>query len=256
MGDESHYDDPTDVGPIAMVDGGAVFPEYLTDVNLYFCPSTARGSASEFIDCPSGEWCTQDTTSPNFGKIDPEEFGDKRSYLYYGYLTENVEVFSTLVICVQVPGSIGGTPDDQKALLEKDINLGGLIPGVNAATARGIIQPYIDARAAEIGAAPGEYPAQGNRGGDTIMRLREGIERFLITDINNPGASALAQSTIAIMWDHIEAAGPTDPSRTQRFNHIPGGSNVLYADGHVAFMKYPSEEFPLTPLNAVTGAGV
>ena len=40
----------------------------------------------------------------------------------------------------------------------------------------------------------------GNGGtGSTVYRLREGIERFLITDINNPAASAQAQSTVWIM---------------------------------------------------------
>jgi len=29
------------------------------------------------------------------------------------------------------------------------------------------------------------------------------------------------------------------------FNHVPGGSNVLYMDGHVAFQKYPAS-FPIT----------
>jgi len=58
------------------------------------------------------------------------------------------------------------------------------------------------------------------------------------------------------MWDHVEAFQASDPSRTQRFNHIPGGSNVLYLDGHAQFVKYPSEQFPLTRLNGIYGAGV
>jgi prepilin-type processing-associated H-X9-DG protein len=29
------------------------------------------------------------------------------------------------------------------------------------------------------------------------------------------------------------------------FNHIPGGCNVLYMDGHVKFILYPGE-FPIT----------
>jgi prepilin-type processing-associated H-X9-DG protein len=68
------------------------------------------------------------------------------------------------------------------------------------------------------------------------MSLREGIERFMITDINNPGASAKAQSTLPIMADVFA----TDPSM---FNHIPGGINVLYMDGHVEFTKYPGKDF-------------
>jgi prepilin-type processing-associated H-X9-DG protein len=73
---------------------------------------------------------------------------------------------------------------------------------------------------------------KGNRGGNTIFRLREGIERFFITDINNPAASAVVQSEIPIMWDR--------PGR-----HVPGGSNVLYMDGHVEFVRYPGK-FPVS----------
>jgi prepilin-type processing-associated H-X9-DG protein len=77
----------------------------------------------------------------------------------------------------------------------------------------------------------------------TAYRLREGIERFFITDINNPAASATAQSGVWVMWDILS----TDPSK---FSHIPGGSNVLFMDGHVEFIKFPGE-MPVTRLIAV-----
>ncbi|MCC6142430.1 MAG: hypothetical protein IT368_01360, partial [Candidatus Hydrogenedentes bacterium] len=70
--------------------------------------------------------------------------------------------------------------------------------------------------------------------GGTVYRLREGIERFLITDINNPAASAEAQSNIVVMYDQITTNVPD-------YNHIPGGGNSLYMDGHVDFLRYPSE---------------
>jgi prepilin-type processing-associated H-X9-DG protein len=76
-------------------------------------------------------------------------------------------------------------------------------------------------------------PGLGNAGGTTIYRLREGIERFMITDINNAAASAQAQSSIWIMFDQVATA-------IEMFNHVPGGSNVLYMDGHVEFLKYSS----------------
>ena len=34
------------------------------------------------------------------------------------------------------------------------------------------------------------------------------------------------------------------------FNHVPGGSNVLYMDGHVEFLKYPSD-YPVNRAFAV-----
>ncbi len=94
--------------------------------------------------------------------------------------------------------------------------------------------------------APGEDYSIGLGGGDTVFRLREGVERVLITDINNPGASAEAQSSLSVMWDTFGSTGFSDASTggITVFNHVPGGSNVLYMDGHVKFVKYPGE-FPI-----------
>ncbi|MCC6697722.1 MAG: hypothetical protein IT365_18995 [Candidatus Hydrogenedentes bacterium] len=75
-----------------------------------------------------------------------------------------------------------------------------------------------------------------------FSRLREGIERFFVTDINNPAGSAIAQSTLPVMWDEISA------DDASHFNHVPGGCNVLYMDGHVEFLKYAGlhgEDFPV-----------
>lgn len=71
------------------------------------------------------------------------------------------------------------------------------------------------------------------RGREPVHRLREGIERFLITDINNPGASALQQSTIPVMFETMDPDNPKP------------GYNVLYMDGHVEYVLY-GEKFPIT----------
>ncbi len=94
--------------------------------------------------------------------------------------------------------------------------------------------------------------------GKSFTKLQEGVERFMITDINNPGSAALAQSEIVVMWDSTSGAGmPTDDmpfeftggntGNAMRFNHIPGGANVLYMDGSVQFLRYPANKFPLDP---------
>jgi len=72
------------------------------------------------------------------------------------------------------------------------------------------------------GALPSDAPTV-TVNGRTLHRLCEGVERFFITDSNNPAASPMAQSEIPIMFD-------TNP-------HIPHGRNVLYLDGHVAFVR-------------------
>ena len=72
--------------------------------------------------------------------------------------------------------------------------------------------------------------------------MKEGIERFLITDINDPTKSSKAQSTVVTMWDEIS----TNPNGSAQFNHVPGGGNVLFLDGHVEFQKYaPAGKFPI-----------
>jgi prepilin-type processing-associated H-X9-DG protein len=84
-------------------------------------------------------------------------------------------------------------------------------------------------------------------GSFTLYRLREGIERFFISDINNAAASAVAQSDIFVCYDIVI----TDVTR---FNHVPGGANAVYMDGHVEFHKYPSEG-PCTVAMAMLGMG-
>ncbi len=99
--------------------------------------------------------------------------------------------------------------------------------------------------------------SSGQVGGKSFMRLAEGVERFMITDINNPGGSTQAQSTMVVMWDASSARTLDDwnqegnlvANSVQKFNHVPGGANVLYMDGHVEFMRYPSNTFPLDPRN-------
>ncbi len=68
-----------------------------------------------------------------------------------------------------------------------------------------------------------------------VPRLRLGVERFFITDINNSGASSLAASQIPVMWDEIAVYGSATT-----FNHVPGGGNVVFMDGHAEFLKWPS----------------
>ncbi|MCC6490649.1 MAG: hypothetical protein IT364_24400, partial [Candidatus Hydrogenedentes bacterium] len=62
---------------------------------------------------------------------------------------------------------------------------------------------------------------------------KEGGERFAITDINNPAGSAAAQSNIVVSYDEAQQSGTS----WARYNHVPGGVNVLFMDGHVQFAK-------------------
>ena len=46
----------------------------------------------------------------------------------------------------------------------------------------------------------------GNAGSGTVFRLKDGVERFLITDINNPASGSTGQSNVPIYWDAINIA--------------------------------------------------
>jgi len=48
----------------------------------------------------------------------------------------------------------------------------------------------------------------------------------------------MAQSEVFVQFDDIG----TVPSN---FNHVPGGSNVLFMDGHAEFIRYPG----ITPVS-------
>ncbi|MCC6696402.1 MAG: DUF4190 domain-containing protein [Candidatus Hydrogenedentes bacterium] len=70
----------------------------------------------------------------------------------------------------------------------------------------------------------------GIAGGDTIPRLRKGVERYLITDL--PASVEFARSRVPVLIERPE-------------HHSPPGGNVLYMDGHVKFIPYPGE-WPMT----------
>lgn len=65
--------------------------------------------------------------------------------------------------------------------------------------------------------------------------LREGVERFFITDINNPAGAASSQAVVPVMFEVVPPGATGTP-----------GVNVLYMDGHVTFVPW-GEAFPATP---------
>jgi prepilin-type processing-associated H-X9-DG protein len=143
------------------------------------------------------------------------------SYFYLGYVFDQADYNDLPGGQLAIFGDIEGPPQVVESLVAV------LLPFI----------PLAPPQQSDVEALDGDLdtttPGLGNGGtGTTVYRLREGIERFLITDINNPAASAQAQSEVWVMGDGV-AAGAVD-----KFNHIPGGCNVLYMDGHVDFLRY------------------
>jgi prepilin-type processing-associated H-X9-DG protein len=92
----------------------------------------------------------------------------------------------------------------------------------------------------------------GNSNGSVLNRLSAGVDRFLITDINNIfQGTETGSSVVAVMWDQIS-------TNISEFSHVPAGQNVLYLDGHVDFHRYDdtSDSFPVSPMYAAVNGGL
>ncbi|HOV32101.1 MAG TPA: DUF1559 domain-containing protein [Candidatus Hydrogenedens sp.] len=199
-----------------------IYPEYMTDVNILICPSDSKYTTDSLIN-PITE--QTDITMP-CAKKGRGVWNMQASYYYLGWVFDRGDTTDPQTDLSLVPflGTGGGTGPTQliQGLLEAVAPF--FLFHENGRSDKDIV--ISDGTAALTG-----HPPVGNAGGDTVYRLREGIERFLITDINNPGASAKGQSALWVMMDKLT----TEPSL---FNHIPGGANVLFFDGHVEFLRY------------------
>ena len=222
---------------------GAVHPEYVTDLEVAKCPSDSGGDSvwlvgfppvNPLVRVPAGR-TLDEMVEAAIDANDPLSFDYYRSgvlgrsYRYLGYMATNVSEFYG----VWGATSKGGYETTVQILDIGEVRIKNLNQDLPMA---GSDWP------AWVPAAP---EASGLGGSDTVYRIREGIERYLITDINNPGAASQAQSTVPIMWDTLGANEADDAEGgSVVFNHIPGGCNVLFLDGHVEFQKYPGE-YPL-----------
>jgi prepilin-type N-terminal cleavage/methylation domain-containing protein/prepilin-type processing-associated H-X9-DG protein len=178
-----------------------IYPEYLTDLNVMVCPSDSQGTPA---------WL--DTSRLN---VQCEVYA--HSYNYFGWAIDWSQVVATKDLISVVPFDYGNVSAE---FLDAYADLTTGIGEWKTNSDSSVFEDDLD----DLG--PDEK---------TVYRLREGIERFFITDINNPAASAKAQSEIFIYMDDLQT---TDPSF---MNHIPGGCNVLFLDGHVAWQRYPSD---------------
>lgn len=208
---------------VLFVEFRGLYPEYMADPNIAICPS-----AADPPDLEAGDW--------NFPPDDPNGVFDvcgmnggedsrRPSYVYTGF-----------AITEQDYNLRSGDPNAVPPTPAVDISQNFLL-----AYGHGFFDAVFSGDLTQLdnflfNDMKFTHEELGER---TVYRLREGIERFLITDINNPAASSKAQSELAVAWDWYRSM----PSGGYQafLNHVPGGSNVLYQDGHVEFVKYPGK---------------
>ena len=202
-------------------DTPVVFPEYVQDPNILLCPSDP-----ELFDYLTERWHCEDE---NGERQETEPFCpcviNGPSYLYYSFLIEPRHY-------LQSPANQFMGVVDEDFTNWADPGFVASIQGRALAMLNAVNQSPFDATPFSNDIVF----THDTLGEQTMYRLREGIERTLITDINNPQAGAVAQSSVAVIHDEMSAriAG----TGATNVNHIPTGGNVLYLDGHVEFVLY------------------
>jgi prepilin-type N-terminal cleavage/methylation domain-containing protein/prepilin-type processing-associated H-X9-DG protein len=209
----------------------AIYPEYLTDPNIAICPSDP-GETVAYVSDPRTD--VDGGQEPAIA-LKPERID--ASYGYLGWVMDRAKA------------SMQASESTLVSVLTSSMEGDPWVPIQLVAALDKLYEDHNDIFTAVLGGSAGaigqlssldtdvdisdKYPGYGNGGGNTVYRFREGIERFLITDINNPAASSMAQSGLFVMFDTLGSG-----KRADFFNHIPGGCNVLYMDGHVSFARY------------------
>lgn len=231
------------------IDGPEVYPEYLTDMNIAVCPSDSHAdfgfserlnlAADSAAAEPDAKTCLDSLTSM------------LPSYYYIPYAVDTSSTLKDVIVGVTLhkfftPGAGAYTVPE-----ESSAKLYGCTWAIEARPNYEMPDTLETAtlKTAIIGGdgVTGTTDDDGTVLPNEYKRLREGIERFFVTDINNPAGSAKAQSELAMMLDSyggraLNVLGQDFPA-IEAFNHIPGGVNILYMDGHVGFMKYDAD-FP------------
>lgn len=186
----------------------AIYPEYLADLNILVCPATTEATLHN-APAALGQLPPAPCNYPgHFSNPDV-------NYVYLGYCIDDGD------------GACG-----EVALAEHGFNNAVGDASAQLVCVMEYIRDNADDHAAldrDIDPAALGYEPVGNGAvsgapdateGGLILRLREGLN--------------VSPATIPIMWDAFVSG-----SGFMMFNHIPGGSNVLFMDGHVAFLQYP-----------------
>jgi len=256
-----HQPPDTPPGFLAMPCAYAIYPEYLTDTMIFLCPSSAEQTEDDLFYDDANRTSRLAKYSPEDDNHDGDPialwYTVQKSYMYFGWVVDRCDPEHATIEAAPLVTFLQGVLDYSDPIVVPDDAM--VSPQIVGAFMKIFMKDAVQNPGLyEVGFAAmdedltGLQPGQGNGGGSstTVYRFREGIERFLITDINNPASSAMAQSELPVMWDMLS-------TKPEYFNHVPGGANVLYMDGHVEFLRYDRQQkAPVNEIVAIAAAFV
>lgn len=84
----------------ALPSGAAIYPEYLTDASLFFCPSSMTFVPTNYLGPTKWLWFTDgqaNNVAPPQGHFSPYLINDEQSYVYSPWMAEDKDVWATMI---------------------------------------------------------------------------------------------------------------------------------------------------------------
>lgn len=221
----------------------SLWPYYLTDPTILVCPADPKNSVARYQN-EAGEWALDDRRVRL-------RAGD--SYNYLGWALDKCrdedpgQKVDELVQMLALAGV--SLPDIDLEGVEPPMQLVralfGVVTEAMKAMSSGESLAAIALRVVDSDLPVGrdnEGNGLGNGGSETVFRLRPDLQRLVVEAGGSARDKAMLPKNVFVMFDKLSA----DP---KQYNHPPGGSNVLFLDGHVEFVKFPGKP-PVTKRTA------
>ena len=210
-----------------LFDGNAMYPEYLSDVAILACPSDPEYDPKTNFRLTTSTLLSDHSYgaakhSYEAGSVHPDCLAPI-SYGYSGWMIlDDFELYAGAIIYTW---------------------LDSVLPISHWAT-----DGWRDRSTNVVSFG---FDGYGTAGSAFHYRLATGVDRFLISDINQvlTGGES-GSSAVPLMWDQIS-------TNIIDFSHVPAGQNVLYLDGHVEFRRRDptTSEFPISFFYAALRGG-
>ncbi|MBN2310211.1 MAG: hypothetical protein JXR94_14650 [Candidatus Hydrogenedentes bacterium] len=196
-----------------------LYPAYFTNIWLCVCPSDEESMQ----EVAGGRWSPDDDYSKGIAPC----LIDTSSYAYLAWATSPAHFIKE--------GADPNGPDPFSAIDDAALavvtQLAEKVKKLPLAEARDFLDEDVP------------YPPPDKR---ALHRLADGVEKHFADDPNDPKALEKARGDIPVMFDLFSVDAT-------KFNHAPGGANVLFLDGNVEFVRYPGK-WPVTKVIALMSA--